>query len=55
MEFFQFGRSALQPNYADYLLRGLFEFWKLHPGAEQPLRAGYAEAKKASWNSPAEI
>lgn len=33
----------------------LVEFWELHPDAEQPLRAWYAEAKKASWNSPAEI
>ena len=35
--------------------RRLVEFWELHPDAEQPLRAWYAEAKKASWNSPAEI
>jgi len=26
-----------------------------HPDAEQPLRAWYTEAKKASWSSPAEI
>jgi len=26
-----------------------------HPDAEQPLRAWYTEAKKAIWNSPAEI
>ena len=35
--------------------RRLVEFWKVHPDAEQPLRAWYTETKKASWNSPAEI
>jgi mRNA interferase HigB len=35
--------------------RRLVEFWELHPDAEQPLRAWYAETKKASWKSPAEI
>jgi len=35
--------------------RLLVEFWDIHPDAEQPLRAWYAEATKASWNSPAEI
>lgn len=35
--------------------RRLVEFWEVHPDAEQPLRAWYTEAKKASWNSPAEI
>jgi len=35
--------------------RRLVEFWEIHPGAEQPLRAWYTEAKKASWDSPAEI
>ena len=35
--------------------RHLVKFWELHPDAEQPLRAWYAEAKKANWNSPAEI
>ena len=33
----------------------LVEFWQLHPDAEQPLRAWYAEAKKANWRSPTEI
>jgi mRNA interferase HigB len=33
----------------------LVEFWQYHPDAEQPLRAWYAEAKKASWRSPTEI
>jgi mRNA interferase HigB len=31
------------------------EFWQIHPDAEQPLRAWYAEANKANWRSPAEI
>ncbi len=35
--------------------RPLIEFWNLHPDAEQPLRAWYAETKKASWKSPVEI
>lgn len=35
--------------------RRLVEFWEVHRDAEQPLRAWYTEAKKASWNSPAEI
>lgn len=35
--------------------RRLVEFWEIHPDAEQPLRAWYAEARKASWNSPLEI
>ncbi len=35
--------------------RRLVEFWESHPDAEQPLRAWYAEAKNARWNSPAEI
>ena len=35
--------------------RRLVEFWDLHPDAEQPLRAWYDEAKKASWKSPVEI
>jgi len=33
----------------------LVEFWQIHPDAEQPLRAWFAEAKKASWKTPAEI
>jgi len=35
--------------------RRLVEFWEIHPDAEQPLRAWYTEAQKASWDSPAEI
>lgn len=33
----------------------LVEFWAKHPDAEQPLRAWYTEAKKASWQSPGEV
>ena len=33
----------------------LIEFWQIHPDAEQPLRAWFAEAKKASWETPADI
>ncbi len=30
-------------------------FWKLHPDAEQPLKAWYEEASNASWAQPADI
>lgn len=30
-------------------------FWERHPAAEKPLRAWYAEAKKAQWQSPQDI
>jgi mRNA interferase HigB len=33
----------------------LAEFWHAHPDAEQPLRACFADAKKANWKTPAEI
>ncbi len=36
-------------------IKGLKEFWKKHPDAEQPLRAWYAEAKKAEWKKPTDI
>ena len=38
-------------------VRKLKDFWekKQHLGAEQPLRAWYAEAKAASWKNPNEI
>ncbi len=35
--------------------RRLVEFWEIHPDAEQPLRAWFIEAKKATWVSPADI
>lgn len=33
----------------------LIEFWQIHPDAEQPLRAWYAEIRKSSWETPADI
>lgn len=30
-------------------------FWGRHPDAEQPLKAWYEEATKASWTQPADI
>jgi mRNA interferase HigB len=35
--------------------RTLGEFWVSHPDAEQPLRAWYSEAYRASWQTPQEI
>jgi mRNA interferase HigB len=35
--------------------RTLQVFWQQHPQAEQPLKAWYDEARKASWQAPAEI
>lgn len=36
-------------------LRTLREFWEPHPAAETPLRAWYADASRADWQSPADI
>lgn len=36
-------------------LRTLREFWETHPAAETPLRAWYADASRADWQSPADI
>ncbi|CAH1748701.1 Addiction module toxin RelE [Thauera humireducens] len=33
----------------------LREFWKLHPDAEQPLKAWFEEVTKASWTQPSDI
>lgn len=33
----------------------LKDFWKLHPDAEQPLKAWYDEAKHAAWTTPQDI
>ncbi|MGV7961795.1 type II toxin-antitoxin system HigB family toxin [Photorhabdus tasmaniensis] len=30
-------------------------FWEKYPDAEQPLKAWFYEAKKASWKTPADI
>lgn len=35
--------------------RTLREFWEVHPDAEQPLKAWFAEAAKAQWQSPNDI
>ena len=36
-------------------VKTLKSFWEEHPDAENPLRAWYTEAKKATWRSPQEI
>lgn len=33
----------------------LRDFWKLHPDAEQPLKAWFEEVTKASWTLPSDI
>ena len=33
----------------------LSDFWVRHPRAEQPLKAWFAEARKASWRRPQDI
>jgi mRNA interferase HigB len=33
----------------------LRSFWARHPDAEQPIKAWYEEATKASWTKPADI
>ena len=35
--------------------RTLRDFWEQHPGAEQPLKAWFAEAQAAEWNTPQAI
>lgn len=36
-------------------LSALREFWRIHPDAEIPLRAWYADASRADWRRPADI
>ena len=36
-------------------LSTLREFWRKHPPAEVPLQSWYAEARRATWKSPAEV
>ena len=36
-------------------LKTLRNFWEIHPGAEQPLRAWYAVATRAQWRTPTDI
>ena len=38
-----------------YSRSALRRFWDKHRDAEQPLRAWFAEAKKAKWNTPSHI
>ena len=33
----------------------LLEYWQVHPDAEEPLKAWYAEAKHSSWRTPDDI
>jgi len=35
--------------------RTLREFWEGNPNAEEPLKAWYAEAKHATWQTPQDI
>ena len=35
--------------------KALREFWERHPDAQQALQAWYADAKFASWRTPADI
>lgn len=35
--------------------RALREFWAKHPDAEQPLRAWYANVKRADWKTPSDV
>lgn len=35
--------------------RTLREFWELHPDAEQPLKAWFAEVSGATWGTPQAI
>jgi mRNA interferase HigB len=35
--------------------KALREFWEIHPDAQQPLQAWYADVKQADWQSPADI
>jgi mRNA interferase HigB len=36
-------------------IKALRDFWQKHNAAEQPLKAWYAEAKKAKWKKPSDI
>ena len=35
--------------------KALRAFWEKHPDAEQPLRAWYANVKRANWKTPADV
>ena len=49
------GDSYYNPVVRIISRKRLIEFWQVHPDAEQPLRAWYAETKKANWKTPAEV
>ena len=36
-------------------MKTLREFWQQHPTTEQPLRTWYKNAKRANWQSPADV
>lgn len=36
-------------------IKGLRDFWRIHPDAEQALKAWYKEAEAASWQTSADI
>lgn len=36
-------------------IKRLRDFWEQHPNAERPLRAWYADVKKADWKTPMAI
>lgn len=35
--------------------RTLREFWTKHPNAEQPIKAWYANVKRANWKTPSDV
>ena len=35
--------------------KALREFWGKHPNSEQPLRAWYANVKRADWKTPSDV
>jgi len=35
--------------------KALKEFWGKHPNSEQPLRALYANVKRADWKTPSDV
>jgi mRNA interferase HigB len=39
----------------DIAVAALRAFWQQHPDAEQPLKAWFEEASKASWTQPSDI
>ncbi|WP_269899967.1 type II toxin-antitoxin system HigB family toxin [Paenalcaligenes faecalis] len=33
----------------------LHQFWEMHPDAEQPIKAWFDEASKATWTQPSDV